>query len=68
MSEHKPDEKFSSFKPKNLTPNGVEIKAFKPRALNGEVIHDYQATKNKFGSLANTDRRLIRWVRRGCTD
>jgi flagellar assembly protein FliH len=35
--------------------SGVEIKSFKPRALNGEVIHDYKEVKAKFGSLASTD-------------
>ena len=33
----------------------VEVKNFKPRSLNGEVIHDYQDVKKRFGSLASTD-------------
>ncbi len=35
--------------------SGVEVKSFKPRSLNGEVVNDYGKVKEKFGSLANTD-------------
>ena len=34
---------------------GVEIKSFKPRNLNGDVVNDYKQVKEKFGSLAATD-------------
>lgn len=55
MSEDKTNEKFSHYEPKPLTPAGVEIRSFKPRSLNGNVIHEYEDTKKKFGSLASTD-------------
>lgn len=35
--------------------SGVEIKSFKPKALNGEVMNEYKEVKAKFGSLASTD-------------
>jgi flagellar assembly protein FliH len=37
------------------TKNTVEIKSFKPRSLNGEVVNDYKQVKEKFGNLAATD-------------
>ena len=55
MSDSKSNDKFGAYEPKNLAPKGVEIRSFKPQALTGEVIHDYQDVKKKFGSLAATD-------------
>jgi flagellar assembly protein FliH len=40
---------------RDTKPGGVEIKSFKPRALNGDVINDYKQVKEKFGNLAATD-------------
>ena len=35
--------------------SGVEIKSFKPRSLNGEVVNDYKQVQERFGNLASTD-------------
>lgn len=54
MSEAQ-DPKFATFQPKNLAPNGVEIRSFKPQSLSDGVAKNYQQVKEQFGSLATND-------------
>ncbi len=55
MSDSNENPSANSYKPNKLTSGAVEIKAFKPRALTGEVANDYEQVKKQFGTLANTD-------------
>ncbi len=55
MSDFKSNDKFGVYQPKSITSKGVEIRAFKPKTLGGEIAQDYQDVKKKFGSLASTD-------------